>query len=72
MMYVSPEYQRQRLGSALMEHICEDMDRHSRCGYVLASPAGVRLYSKFGFVVVGQVNTPHGPITSMLREAPAK
>ncbi|KAK4182671.1 hypothetical protein QBC35DRAFT_546371 [Podospora australis] len=55
------------LGSMLMQHILEDIDRHDRYGYVLASPAGVRLYSKFGFEVVGQVDTPYGPITSMLR-----
>jgi GNAT superfamily N-acetyltransferase len=61
------EYQRQGLGPVLMQRICEDLDRHNRYGYVLASPAGVRLYSKFGFEVVGQVDTPYGPITSMLR-----
>ncbi|KAK4111694.1 hypothetical protein N656DRAFT_790309 [Canariomyces notabilis] len=66
-MSVCPEYQRQGLGSILMQHICEDMDRLGRHGYVLASPVGVKLYSKFGFEAVGQVDTPYGPITSMLR-----
>jgi predicted N-acetyltransferase YhbS len=66
-MSIRPEYQRRGLGSILMQHVCEDMDRHNRYGYVLASPAGVRLYSKFGFEAVGQVDTPYGPITSMLR-----
>lgn len=51
----------------MMQYICDKMDRHDRYGYVLASPAGVRLYSKFGFEVVGRVDTPEGPITSMLR-----
>jgi len=71
-MSICPEYQRQGLGSMLMQHICEDMDRHGRHGYVLASPAGVRLYSKFGFEAVGQVDTPYGPITSMLRQRPTR
>jgi GNAT superfamily N-acetyltransferase len=66
-MSIRPEYQRQGLGSVLMQHVCEDTDRHGRYGYVLSSPAGVRLYSMFGFEVVGKVDTPYGPITSMLR-----
>ncbi|KAK4096039.1 hypothetical protein N658DRAFT_65559 [Parathielavia hyrcaniae] len=71
-MSISPEYQRQGLGSILMQHICENMDRHDRYGYVLSSPAGVRLYSKFGFEAVGQVDTPHGPTTSMMRSRQAR
>jgi predicted N-acetyltransferase YhbS len=67
-MSIRPDCQRRGLGSVLMHHICEDMDRNRRYGYVLASPAGARLYSKFGFETVGQVDTPHGPITSMLRQ----
>lgn len=67
-MSICPEYQRHGLGSTLMQHICEDIDRRDRYGYVLASPAGVSLYSKFGFEAVGQVDTPYGPITSMLRK----
>ncbi|KAK3291874.1 uncharacterized protein B0H64DRAFT_242167 [Chaetomium fimeti] len=67
-MSISPDYQRHGLGSMLMRRICEDIDRHDRYGYVLASPAGVKLYSKFGFEAVGQVDTLHGPIISMLRQ----
>lgn len=66
-MSVCPEYQYQGLGSKLMKHICEDMDRHDRFGFVLGSPAGVKLYSRFGFEPVGQVDTRYGAITSMLR-----
>lgn len=66
-MSICPEYQRQGLGSMLMQSIVEDMDCHGWYGYVLASPVGVRLYSVFGFEVVGQVDTSYGPITSMLR-----
>ncbi|KAL2183710.1 hypothetical protein L209DRAFT_737260 [Thermothelomyces heterothallicus CBS 203.75] len=29
-MSIHPEYQRQGLGSMLMQHICEDIDRHAR------------------------------------------
>jgi hypothetical protein len=54
-----------------MRHICEGIDHHGRYGYVLASPAGVRLYARFGFKPVGQVDTPYGPITSMLRQPQA-
>ncbi|KAL2195591.1 hypothetical protein P885DRAFT_70216 [Corynascus similis CBS 632.67] len=46
-MSICSEYQRQGLGSMLMQHICEDMD------------PGVGLYSKFGFEAVGQVDTPY-------------
>ena len=35
----------------------------------MASPAGVRLYGKFGFKDVGTVNTIHGTFTSMLRQS---
>ena len=67
-MSIHPEYQRQGLGSKLMQHVCEDIDRHNRYGFVSGSPAGVRLYSRFGFEPVGRVETPYGPITSMLRQ----
>ncbi|KAK4146136.1 uncharacterized protein C8A04DRAFT_25946 [Dichotomopilus funicola] len=67
LLSIRPDYQRLGLGSALMHHICEDIDRHGRYGNVLSSPAGVRLYSKFRFEVVGRVETPYGPISSMLR-----
>lgn len=53
----------------MMQRICEEMDQHGRCGYVLAAPEGVRLYTKFGFEIVGQVETAHGGITSMFRPA---
>jgi len=51
----------------MMRRICEETDRYGRCAYVLAAPEGVRLYEKFGFKVVGRVQTPRGTITSMLR-----
>ncbi|AEO56663.1 hypothetical protein MYCTH_106827 [Thermothelomyces thermophilus ATCC 42464] len=69
-MSIRPEYQRQGLGSLLMQHICEDMDRHGRYGYVLASPAGVRLYSKFGFEAVGQRSRQVSPYSRRWRYGP--
>ncbi|KAI1379202.1 acyl-CoA N-acyltransferase, partial [Hypoxylon crocopeplum] len=66
-MAVNPEYQRQGIGSMMMQRICEETDQHGRCAYVLAAPDGVRLYAKFGFETVGRVETSQGTITSMLR-----
>jgi ribosomal protein S18 acetylase RimI-like enzyme len=67
-MAVNPDYQRQGIGSRMMERMCEEIDRHGRHAYVLASPEGVRLYSKYCFVVVGKVETDKGIISSMLRQ----
>ena len=66
-MAVNPDHQRQGIGSMLMQNICNEIDRHGRCAYVLAAPEGVRLYTLFGFETVGYVETPQGVITSMLR-----
>ena len=66
-MAVNPTYQWQGIGSMMMGRICEETDRHGRCAYVLAAPEGVRLYERFGFKIVGRVQTPRGTITSMLR-----
>lgn len=67
-MAVRPGHQRRGIGSRMMERICEDIDRNGRQGYVLAALEGVRLYSKFGFMEVGQVKTDKGTIMSMLRQ----
>ncbi|POR39540.1 Uncharacterized protein TPAR_00260 [Tolypocladium paradoxum] len=66
-MAVDPNHQRQGIGSMMMQRICEETDRQGRCAYVLAAPEGVRLYTKFGFEIVGHVETAQGTITSMLR-----
>jgi len=66
---VHPDYQKQGVGSMMMEHICKEADQLGGHLYVLASPAGVRLYSKFDFETVGQTNTEKGVTTSMLRKA---
>ncbi|KAJ3561217.1 hypothetical protein NPX13_g9035 [Xylaria arbuscula] len=67
-MAVHPRYQRRGIGSSMMEYICKETDQHQRCAYVLAAPEGVPLYLKFGFEIVGHVETPaHGTITGMFR-----
>lgn len=69
MMSVNPDFQKQGIGSLMMQRICEDTDQcPGRSGYVLAAPEGVKLYSKFGFEIVGEVETPYGNIKSMLRK----
>ncbi|KAI1466500.1 acyl-CoA N-acyltransferase [Daldinia caldariorum] len=65
---VDPAYQRQGVGSMLMQWGCEEADRNERDAFVLASPAAVRLYTKFGFEVVGKVETTEGTFRSMFRK----
>lgn len=67
-MAVYPDFHRRGIGSMMLQRLCDETDKvPGRCAYVLAAPEGVRLYSNFGFEVVGEVKTPHGNITSMLR-----
>ncbi|KAK2811983.1 hypothetical protein FQN50_001690 [Emmonsiellopsis sp. PD_5] len=66
-MAVDPNHQRQGVGSMLMRIFCDYIDENSLDAFVLSSPAGIRLYSKFGFREVGVVETEHGNFTSMLR-----
>jgi hypothetical protein len=68
-MSVDPDYQRQGVGSMLMQLVCDEADRNHLDTFVLSSPAGVRLYAKFGFKEVGAVETTQGTFTSMLRKA---
>jgi predicted N-acetyltransferase YhbS len=66
-MAVRPDHQRQETASMTMQRVCEEMDLHRRHPYVMAEPEAVRLYAKFGFEVVGKVETSKGPVTSMVR-----
>ncbi|KAJ5549315.1 acyl-CoA N-acyltransferase [Penicillium frequentans] len=66
---VDPRYQRQGIGSMLLGWGCEEADAHERDSFLMASPAGINLYTKFGFKAVGDVHTSTGTFTSMLREA---
>lgn len=68
-MAVDPSHQRQGVGSMLMEMFCRIVDENAQDAFVLSSPAGVRLYSKFGFKAVGVVQTNQGSFTSMLRSS---
>jgi len=47
---------------------CEQADRYGRKSFVMASPAAVECYERFGYKTVGQVMTAHGAFKSMLRE----
>ena len=52
-----------------MEVFCHSVDDNYLGAFVLSSPAGVRLYTRFGFKPVGVVETKCGNFTSMLRES---
>ncbi|KAL4892642.1 acyl-CoA N-acyltransferase [Aspergillus ambiguus] len=66
-MAVDPEYQRQGIGTMLMELFCRQIDEKSLDAFVLSSPAGIRLYTKFGFKQAGAVETTQGAFISLLR-----
>jgi predicted N-acetyltransferase YhbS len=66
---VDPTYQHQGVGSMLVQWGCKEADTHGRDSFLISSPAGIRLYSKFGFKAVGEVHTQTGTFTSMFREA---
>lgn len=66
-MAVDPNNQRQGVGSMLMNFFCDHVDKNALDAFVLSSPAGIRLYPKFGFRAVGVVETKQGNFTSMLR-----
>lgn len=69
MLSVDPRYQRQGIGSMLLKWGCEEADAHGRGSFLMASPAGMALYTKFGFKAVGDVHTSTGTFTSVFREA---
>lgn len=68
-MSVHPRYQRQGLGSRLLQYACDRIDEMGYPAFVMASPQGVQLYQKFGFNTVGKVETCKGTFTSMLRKS---
>jgi hypothetical protein len=53
----------------LLQWGCEQADEHCRDAFLIASPAGMRLYEKFGFKVVGEVQATGGTFTNMFRKA---
>ncbi|KFY84560.1 hypothetical protein V500_09205 [Pseudogymnoascus sp. VKM F-4518 (FW-2643)] len=62
---VAPEHQRQGVGSMLLKWGCDKADSCGWNSFVMASPDGVQLYSKFDFRAVGQVQTKHGNLTTL-------
>jgi predicted N-acetyltransferase YhbS len=68
-MAVNPDHQRQGVGSMLMQSVCDKADENNLDAFVMSSPAGIRLYSKFGFKATGIVQTSQGVFTSMIRIA---
>ncbi|EER38160.1 conserved hypothetical protein [Histoplasma capsulatum H143] len=48
-MAVDPNHQCQGVGSMLMQSFCGYVDENALDAFVLSSPAGIPLYSKFGF-----------------------
>lgn len=68
LLSVNPAYQRQGIGSILLQWGTKEADRHGRDSFLISSPAAVNLYTKFGFQVVGEVHTSRGTFTSMFRE----
>lgn len=69
MISVNPAYQRQGIGSLLLQWGAEKADRHGWGSFLISSPVAVTLYAKFGFQVVGEVHTAKGMFTTMFREA---
>ncbi|TRX97631.1 hypothetical protein FHL15_001386 [Xylaria flabelliformis] len=63
-MAVHPKYQRQGIGSMMMQRICKETDQQGQCAYVLAAPEGVPLYSKFGFKISSEAS--RGGFTGLL------
>ena len=66
-MAVDPNYQHQGVGSALIDMFCQTLDENELDAFVMSSPAGVRLYAKFGFKTAGAIETTQGIFTGMLR-----
>jgi hypothetical protein len=66
---VNPAYQRKGAGSMLMEWGCGQADKTGSDTFLLASPAGLKLYEKFQFEAVGVVEIKGTKFTSMLRKA---
>ncbi|KAL2829865.1 hypothetical protein BJY01DRAFT_240556 [Aspergillus pseudoustus] len=66
-MAVDPNHQRQGVGSTLMKIFCDYVDGNELNAFVMSSPAGIRLYYRYGFNAVGIVETKQGNFTSMLR-----
>lgn len=58
-MAVKPEFQRQGVASLLIKTGCEIADRYHIKMYVIASPAGLKVYEGQGFKLVETVSTDY-------------
>jgi GNAT superfamily N-acetyltransferase len=56
--YVSPNYQRQGVGSALLDHLARSTKRRMLVGTWVAADWAVRFYHRHGFEPVGPEQTP--------------
>jgi len=56
--YVSPHYQRQGVGSALLDHLARSTTRRMLVGTWAAADWAVRFYHRHGFELVGPEHTP--------------
>lgn len=55
--------QRRGLGSLLLSHALEQVDReHSRAYLETANPANIPLYRRHGFELVGRIEVPSAPV----------
>jgi predicted N-acetyltransferase YhbS len=69
MKSVNPRYQGQGMGSMLLRWGCDMADTDGQDTFLIASPAGILLYLKFGFNTVREIWTKGGIFTSMFRKA---
>ena len=62
LMGIDPAYQRQGLGTALLNHALDSCDSDGTPAYLEAtSPVSVRLYQRHGFDVVGEITVCGSP-----------
>lgn len=63
MIIVSPEHQGKRIGSELMRLVLEALG--NRCTLLNATPAGLPLYERLGFVATGTINQHQGTMNAV-------
>ncbi|KAL3423245.1 acetyltransferase [Phlyctema vagabunda] len=66
---VASGYQRQGVGSMLLQWGYDQADANGWDAFFMASPDGVSLYEEFHFEAVGLVWTVYGTFTSMFRKS---
>ena len=67
---VAPEFQGRRIGHALMDRYCAELERSGARGYLETDrPENIVFYQRFGFEVVKQVDVLGVPNYLMSRES---